>query len=294
VYAMMCTWAEGWHDDLMFWLVDKYVHQYGVDTWYHDTFPAGRYGASRICFSTEHGQDYPHGMGRGCLEILKKMKNASFGTVNLAITSEMASDACMQYQTHALGWELHSGFMDYQKPEIYTYTFPEHLIFNGLCNVANAKEYYPGEKTTQEDTYNRVFLMGYRFDIWLSHPLDRSEPSVQYKKKLVDLRRAIKGELYNSHFRDEIGLGSLPQKVEARIFRHVEKTSLTINLIDRRKAKSAFTLEVDPRKHSIKNLKECHLFTFDGKKKIGMKKSRGLLNIKVPQRKDNVAAIVIK
>jgi len=292
MYTGMCPAAEGWQDYLTFWVVDKYVREYGVDTCYLDCFPTGMLGGARICFSTEHGDDHPHGVIRGSLAMLKKLKNSSYGTVNLAITSEAVSDACMQYQSHALGLELTSG-MDYNKPEIYAYTFPEFPIFSGTCNGSTAQHYYPGEKVTREDTMNRVFLMGNRFDI-LGYPLEKNRPFWQYMKKLIALRQAIKGELYNSHFRDENGLGNLPPKVEAKIFRHVDKTSLTINFIDRRKTKSSFTLEVDPQKHGVKSLKECYLYTFEGKKKIKARKSRGLLNITVPQRKDNVAAIIIK
>jgi len=289
----MCPVAEGWRDYLKFWIVDKYVREYGVDTCYLDCFPGGLYGGGRICFSTEHGQEHPHGVGRGLLEILKKLKHGSYGTVNLAISTEGISDACMQYQSHALGLELVGWGASHQKPEIYTYTFPEHPLFSGTCNGASAKNYYPGEEVTREDSMNRVFLMGYRFDA-LGYPLKKDQPYWQYMKKLIALRKAIKGELYNSHFRDENGIGNLPPKVEAKIFRHVDRTSLTINLIDRRKTKNAFTLEVDPQIHGVKNLKECYMYTFDGKKKIKARKSRGLLNIKVPQRKDNVAAIIIK
>ena len=288
VYSGMCPVAEGWQDYLTYWIVDKYVKQYGADTWYLDSFPVSMFGAARICFSTEHGKEHPHGVSRGFLEILEKLNNASHGTVNLAITSETVSDALMQYQTHALGLELVE-VMSHQKPEIYAYSFPEFPIFSGTCNGASngAHIYYPGEEgLTFDDALNRLFLLGLRFDIWSDS---------DYIKKIIALRQAIKGELYNSHFRDDIGIGNLPPKVEAKIFRHVDKTSLTINFIDRRKIKSSFTLEVDPRKHGVKNLKECYLYTFDGKKKkITTKKSRGLLNITIPQRKDNVAAIIIK
>jgi len=291
-YAGMCPAAEGWQDYLKFWIVDKYVREYGVDTWYIDSFPVTMFGAARICFSTEHGDEHPHGVGRGFLQVLKKLKDSSYGTVNLAITSETVSDALVQYQTHALGLELLGHLMDYHKPEIYAYSFPEFPIFSGTCNGSNAAFYYPGEKTSREDTMNRVFLMGNRFDI-LGYPLNKEQPFWQYMKKLIALREAIKDELYNSHFMDEIGLGSLPPKVEAKIFRHVDKSSITLNIIDRREIKKAFILEVDIKKHTSKNLKNCTLYTFDGKKKIPVKKSRGILQIKVPERKHNVSAIII-
>ena len=198
----------------------------------------------------------------------------------------------MQYQTHALGLELLSHLIDYPEPEIYAFSFPEFPIFSGTCNGANVQIYYPGEKVTREDTMNRVYLMAHRFDI-LGYPIRKDQPFWQYMKKLIALRQSIKDELYNSHFRDEIGLGNLPEKVEAKIFCHVEKTSLTINIIDRRENKNAFTLKVDPKEQGVKDLKQCRLFTFEGKKKLSAKKSRGVFNIKVPARKNNVASIIL-
>ena len=292
IYAGMCPAAEGWQDYLKYWIVDKYCREYGVDTWYLDSFPVTMFGAARICFSDEHGPGVPHGVSRAFLEVLKKLKNSSYGTVNLAITSETVSDALMQYQTHALGLELLSHLIDYPKPEIYAFSFPEFPIFSGTCNGANVQIYYPGEKVTREDTMNRVYLMAHRFDI-LGYPLQKDQSFWKYMKKLIVLRQSIKDELYNSHFRDEIGLENLPEKVEAKIFCHVEKTSLTVNIIDRRENKNAFTLKIDPKEHGVNNLKQCHLYTFEGKKKLSAKKSRGVFSIKIPARKNNVVSIIL-
>ena len=291
-YAGMCPGAEGWQDYLSYWIVDKYVKEYGADTWYLDSFPVTMFGAARTCFSHEHGTAVPHGVNRGFLEFLKKLKDRSYGTVNLAIASETVSDALMPYQSHALGLELLSHLIDYPAPEIYAYSFPEFPIFSGSCNGANVQIYYPGEKVTSEDTMNRVFLFGHRFDI-LGYPLDRDRPFWQYMKKLIALRQAVKSELYSSHFRDVDGLGTLPSRVEAKIFRHVQGTSLTINLVDRRLSKEPFSLEINQADLDVEDMSECALLTFAGRKRMQLRRTGERLHIEVPALENSVASLVI-
>jgi hypothetical protein len=254
--------------------------------------------AALICFSTEHGSEHPHGVGRGCLELLQKLKEGAAGTVNLAITSESVSDALTRYQSHALGLELVGDVMNYPKPEIFAYTFPEFPIFSGTCNNYNGvKDYYPGETTkfTHEDALNRVFLLGNRFDV-IGYPLQKDSPYWLHVKKLVALRQAVKPELLASHFRDDIGLGPLPKKVEAKVFRHTGGKSLTLTILDRRESKAPFDLAVDPRPHGIQKLSTAAIHTLDGAQRaISLKKGKnGTLVLRIPARSDIPAAVVIR
>jgi hypothetical protein len=296
-YAGMCVGAEGWQDYLAFWIGEKYVRDYGVDAWYIDSFPVTMFGAARICFSTEHGAEHPHGVGRGCLELLRKLRERSAGAANLAIASETVSDALAQYQSHALGLELVGSLMNHPKPEIYAYSFPEFPIFSGTCNNYNGTNlYYPGEtgKFTHEDALNRVFLIGNRFDV-IGWPLKTDNPYWVYVKKLIALRKAVKSELLASHFRDDIGLGSLPPKVEAKVFRHTRGESLTLTIVDRRERKEPFDLSVDPRPHGVSGLRTAALYTFEGGKPIAMKKGPGgTIVLRIPSRTENPAAIVVR
>ena len=158
----------------------------------------------------------------------------------------------MQYNSHALGIELIDGLTCYPRPEIYTYTFPQHAIFSGTCDGSGLKYYYPDmENPRREDTLNRVFLMGYRFDL-LVHVSDRNAPFSQYLRRLVALRQQVKADLYASDFRDEIGLGPLPEKVYAKLFRRQDGQSLTLNLVDRRSGEKApFELTIDLGQHEF-------------------------------------------
>lgn len=297
-YAGACPGAKGWRDYLKFWVVDKYVKQYGVDAWYFDSFPVTMFGAARVCFSPYHAGGRPHGVGPSLVEFAKMIREESDSTVKLAATSESVGDAFMQYNSHALGLELIDGLTQYQSPQVYTYTFPHHLIFSGSCNGAGSglKYYYSDveERGSRKDTYNRVFLMGYRFDI-LAYGYNKTNEDMLHLRGLIAIRERTKDHWYRSSFKDEVGLGKLPASVYTKVFRHDEGRSLTVALVDRRETKSGITLTVDTAKLAIAGLGQATLYTIDGKEKPLEMNSleSGELTIAVPARQADPAAIVI-
>jgi len=297
-YSGSCPGAQGWRDYLKFWIVDKYVKQYGVDAWYLDSFPVTMFAAARVCFSPHHGPGRPHGVGPGLVEFARTLREASEGTVKLAVTSESVNDVFMQYNSHALGLELIDGLTEHQKPEIYTYTFPHHPIFSGSCNGAGSglKYYYKDiEKPTRAETFNRVFLMGYRFDV-LGYKLRKDDPDMMYLRDLIALRQKIKGDLYRSSFKDEMGLGELPSNVYAKVFRHDAGRSVTIALLDRREKKEAMALSIDPALLGVGALTKATLFTLGGKavEREVKPAAGGRLEVEIPTRQSVPAAILFR
>ncbi|HUW33703.1 MAG TPA: DUF6259 domain-containing protein [Planctomycetota bacterium] len=295
-YAGMCPGAEGWRNYLKFWIVDKYVKQYGVDAWYLDSFPVTMFGSDRVCFSPYHGNGRPHGVGQGLIEFGRMIHEAAADTVKLAVTSESAGDVFMQYNSHALGIELVGGLTQYPKPEIYTCTFPDHIFFSGTCNnQLGLVHYYPElEKPTREVGMKRVFLMGYRFDI-LGYPVNRADAYMLFLRDLIALRQKIKGELYASSFKDDIGLGTLPEQVEAKVFRRNDGRSLTLTILDRRPKKSAMELSIDPGALHVGRPDGAALHTLDGAQAdIKITQRLGKLFLPLPELKADPAAVVIR
>lgn len=295
-YSGMCPAAQGYQDYVLFWVVDRYLKRYGVDAWYFDSMPVTMFGASRVCFSDEHGQHRPHGIGRGTLELLQRLRAAAGPHGDLAITTETVSDALMQYNSHALGIEMVDGLTCYPCPDIYAYTFPEHAIFSGTCNGSGSglKYYYPGlEKPRREDTMNRVFLMGYRFDL-LMRPVKRDDPFAMYLRRLIALRQQVKADLYASDFRDTIGLGPLPDNVYVKLFRRRDGQSLTLNLVDRRQGeKQALELSIDLGKHDFANPGAATLYDLDGRQtQLTAQLAQGKLGLKVALTTEAAAIIV--
>lgn len=299
-YSGMCPAAEGYQDYILHWVVDKYIKEYGVDAWYFDSMPVTMFSASRICFSDEHGHRQPHGVSEGFLGLLTRLNAAARPYVNPAVTSETVCDALMQYNSHALGLEYLEGISRYVKPEIYAYTWPEHAIYSGTCNGAGngLKYYWPdvGDQPRREDTMNHVFLMGSRFDI-LSHvPLNREDPFMQHLRKLIALRGKVKREIYGADFRDEIGLGPLPERVYAKLFRRTDGSSMAINLVDRRVVrKGPLTLTLDLRPHDFLAPGEAVLYDLDGQEtKLTSALADGVLTLQLPELQGEVGTVVIR
>ena len=295
-YSGMCPASEAYQDYILSWVVDRYVKLYGADTWYFDSMPVTMFGASRVCFSDEHGHSQPHGIGRGCLELLRRVTDAARPYTNLAITTETVSDALMQYNSHALGIELVGGLTCYPYPEIYTYTFPEHPIFSGSCNNQEGLIYYYSdlEKPNREDAMNRVFLMGYRFDIMIGR-VNKDDPYHKYLKDLISLRRKIRA-IYSSDFRDTIGLGKLPENVFMKLFRPRDGKSLILTIIDRRiELKEPYDVNIDLTKNELPKMETAVLYLLNGDEialETGQKDDN--LVVHIPDFDDRVAAIIIK
>jgi hypothetical protein len=298
-YAGMCPDAAGYQDYVLSWVLDRYVKRYGVDTWYFDSMPVTMFSAARVCFSDEHGPGRPHGIGQGFLEMLNRLTTGARSTVNLAVCSETICDALMQYDSHALGVEYLEGLTRYVHPEVYAYTWPEHAIYSGTCDGAGSglKYYWPdvGDHPRRQDTMNHVFLMGSRYDILMGSPINRSDPFLQYLRKLIALRAAVKSEIYGADFRDEIGLGQLPDHVYAKLFRRTDGAGLELNLVDRRPAPGAFALTVDLTQNSFPAPGPATLYEFDGRQTpLESKVDRGVLTLQVPALQGEVGAIVIR
>jgi hypothetical protein len=300
-YSGACPGAKGWRDYLRFWIADKYVKQYGVDAWYLDSFPVTMFGSARVCFSPLHGDGRPHGVGPALLEFTRELRERAARTVPLAITSESVNDLFMRYNSHALGLELVEGLTAWPKPEIYTYTFPHHTIFSGTCNGAGSglHHYYPElaeqRGSRRAETLDRVFLMGYRFDV-LGYKLDRASPDMLYLRDLIALRQRIKAELYASSFVDELGLGTLPPGVIAKVFRHDGAKSVSVVFLDRRAKRDAFTLRLHPAAWSTGELNIATLFTLDGAgRELPLSSAPdGLVSVDIPAREARPAALVLR
>ncbi|MEW6749685.1 MAG: DUF6259 domain-containing protein [Candidatus Latescibacterota bacterium] len=296
-YSGMCLAAEGYRRYLQFWIIDKYVKDYGVDAWYLDSCPVTMFNAARVCFSDRHGPA-PHGVGRGAVELVRQLRQAAGQETHLAISTETISDVFMQYDSHALGIEMVAGFQ-HPRPEIYAYTFPDHIVFSGTCNGAGAGlvYYYPDMTAPRrEDAVNQVFLMGFRFDI-LAYPLDQQPPEfVSHLRALIALRQGIKADLYAASFRDETGLGPRPDSVEARVFRRNDGGGLVVTLLDRRPQPQAFVLRVDLQPLAVTSVARATLHTLDGGqadvplRRVG---SHGV-EVAVPARQGAPAALVLR
>ena len=112
----------------------------------------------------------------------------------------------------------------------------------------------------------------------------------------IEKNRQARYRHYDSSFRDEIGLGKLPQNVWAKVFRHDEGRSLTIAFVDRRESKDPMTLTVDTSRLDVGCMSKAMLHTLDGRQtelKINVR-ADSVLAMEIPGRKGDPAAVVIQ
>ncbi len=255
-YWVACPAAKAWQDYSVGW-IRRWAAEYGAATWYLDSVPPGYtgYGAKTpVCWHPNHGHARPLGAGPGLQQTLSRLRSELDQVRPFGLLTEAVTDYFYLWNTHALGTEL-AGWGLPPLPEMFTYTFPDFAIFSGSCNSITAtSRYYDDlkpEDVRHEDALRRVHLMGLRYDLLPRYghtaglwPFDPAQPFAQWLRTLIGLRQRIKTDLYASDFRDTIGLGPLPAKVEAKLFWRRDGGSLTITLLDRRAQQTPFDLTV--------------------------------------------------
>lgn len=294
-YWAACPAAKAWQDYSVDWIVKRWAREYGVDAWYLDSVPPGYpvYAGTVVCFNTDHGHSRPQGMNPGVLESLRRLREGGEAERPFGLLNEGVCDFFFRYSTHVLGVEL-AGWCS--NPEVFTYTFPEVPFFSGTANTwKGVQNYYPGEEVTREDAFDRVHLMGYRYDVLEGYPPRKERAQLDdYLKRLIGLRKRIKAELYQAEFRDTLGLAPLPDRVEAKIFRHRTQPCLVLTILDRRGKKTEYPLRLDTSQQSVKVSGKAILLTLDGAHELVGKMDGAMLQLNIPAFEGRPAAIVVR
>ena len=290
-HRIMCTACEGWRKYIMHWSIDRYVREYGANVMYIDqvSSPPVEY-----CFDLNHGHRHHGACVQGRTETLRRIvEEGRKAEPTFALVFEGNGDAAGQHgHVHLL--TSVAGQTGYPCPEVFSYTFPYYIIIDGFANGWNQQtmaSYYPkicGRVWRNEDVVNRVFLLGYRFDLCL--PLKRGEPFTEYVKKVIALRKKVRKHLYNSTFMDDIGIHKLPEGVEAKVFSH--KECLTITILDNRAEKEPFELAIDLDRYDSPKIAEITMHTLEGSKELTCRIGHAEAKVMIPS--EEIAALVIQ
>ena len=189
-WYIMCPASKGFQEHLRFWIVDMYCKRFGTDGVYLDQTGAT---AAKPCYDLDHGHDDIGAWGAGNTELLARcLAEARQSNPDFIMAIEGAGDALGQYA------DLHliSGLCT--DPEVYHYTFPDHILISGFSNRSHL---------SHEQRVSRAFLNGDRFDVWAGRPLVQSA---------LRLRRRIRRWLYPARFMDTVGLRVSDDRVLAR------------------------------------------------------------------------------
>ena len=219
---IMCPASRQWRDWLTYWIVEKYVKEYKADVIYFDQTAAA---GIKNCHDPSHGHVHPGVWAFGSAgmveEIVTKARKIN---PDFVMAIEGSADCLGQFaDIHVIS---KSAVMKDPTiyPEIFSYTFPEFIIFDGYNNGrANEKG---------SVVFDKIFIRGHRFDL-----ISRGA----YDKAGVALRRAVKGWQYRAKFRDTVGLTVSGESVQAKLFVRDDKSSrgAVVNIWNPRGAKQA-------------------------------------------------------
>ncbi|OYT31478.1 MAG: hypothetical protein B6U94_02990 [Thermofilum sp. ex4484_79] len=293
-FRIMCLCAREWREYLKYWIIEKYVKEYRIDSVYVDqTFsPPISY-----CFNFLHGHIH-HGDTVKCRvgfikelrEILKKVDPEAI------IVIEGNGDSVGQY-ADAFLYTSFSSQTRFPKPEVFYYTFPYYVIIDGFANFPveeTMKAYFPYiEEVSYEDLINRVYLFGFKFDITLYRRLEKNEHLTKYIRKVIDLRKRIKRYLLETRFVDDIYIKHSPERVEAKMF--LGDKIFLVNLLDYRDKKKPFNILVDSAIISMDDsIKSSKIYTFNKEEDISVYKGDNMIEINVPSFEEHIATILVE
>jgi len=277
-YWAMCPGAEGWQDYLTYW-ISRWHRSYGADIWYLDSFPVFGYGLGPACFAEHHS--HPQGLGPGQIALLRRIREEFQGPL---LYEGPACAAFLPYTNWVLGEEFAFGPDRFSRPDIFVYSFSDvYPVFAGSCNTwQGVSVYYPDLKEPRhEDTMNRVFLLGERFDTLGLYPPQKGSPFGEHVRRLVALRKKVRDIVYKGRFMEELGLAGMPEKVEARAFVRQNRPGAVLTVVDRRPQRAPWTVQIDTRSLPWpRGLTGARLLQLDGSgQRAEMERQRNLVQI---------------
>jgi hypothetical protein len=149
-----------------------------------------------------------------------------------------------------------------------------------------------------EDLINRVYLLGFRFDVTplpVGSRIKKGEPLTEHIRRLIALRKKVKRLQYESRFMDDLGVRCASAKVVAKAFKGLDGRRLLINLVDYRSEKSRLLIEVDSELYSLAGEVSCKLYAVDDQEAgLEAKLRQGKLLVEVPPFKGKVASIILE
>jgi len=286
-YWNACPAGDKWTDYYHYWVTQKWAKEYKADVWYLDSCPVSR-GAP--CFAFDHGHTRPAPEGQSIIDFYKRLR--ADAPKNFCIMQEYSSDRLLPYSTHALGLMWHPKFAH---PEVVRYTLPEYPLFSGMCNGWDrVSQFYPGEKVEPRDAIERVFLIGNRYEFDIStRPPDMVN---RWQKQMVDLRRACRPEMNYGDFLDETGLGALPERVYARVFRRADRGRIAVTLLDRRvENRAPFSVSLDLSAIGVGAPLSTKLVTLEGEQVLPTPLAQGgRTEITIPVFPERTAALLLE
>ncbi len=241
-YWPMDPCSPWWREYLANWIM-RWQDDYGVDTWYLDSFPVHGYGIGPASFSLH--LDHPMSTGAGQTGLLAHIRDRGFR--GGLLYEGVACAALMPWTNWCLGTEYSFGSGEWSRPEVFCYSFGDvYPVFAGTANTWRGigNIWTDLAEPRQEDAMNLVFLNGERFDILGQWPLEDT-PYVRHLQGLLGMRRQLRDVVYAGRMMDALGLSGVPEHVSARIFVRQEPAAAVVTVVDRRDEHAPWELIID-------------------------------------------------
>jgi len=203
---IMCPASRAWRDWLKYWIVEKFVKEYKADVIYFDQTAAA---GIKNCHDRSHGHVHPGVWAYGSAAMVEEIvTEARKFNPDFVMAIEGSADCLGQFaDIHVIS---KSAVMKDPNiyPEIFSYTFPECIVFDGYNNGRADEE--------GSVVFDKIFIRGHRFDL-----ISRGA----YDEAGVALRRAVKPWQYRARFRDTVGLKVSHSSVQAKLFVRDDESS---------------------------------------------------------------------
>lgn len=251
LFYFMCPASEGWAEHLRYWVVDKYVGQYGTDAMFLDQIGAE---SAKYCFNPAHGHAHHGAWTQGFVALARRIKEeARRIDPEFTLETEGYGDAYAASFDSFFIAPSSTGIWPDSHPEVARYTFPDSIFFDGFWRIQN-----PGNLRTAEETLNEVFLIGNRFLIYA-----QPEVLTSHTLRVINLRRRIKHVLYPARFMDDLGVAASDPAVRAKRFvlDGADRKVTLVTILNGAGARGA-RVEVDPG--SLGPVREAAVATLGG------------------------------
>ncbi len=241
-----------------------------------------------LCFDKTHPHKKPAMAFAGKIKLLKNLrKRTKRKNKNFAIMVELVCDCFLQYvdmvHAHCENFRPEGNLLP--MPELYRYTFPEHIL--------SSRDAY------EEEAINQSFVLGLRQEYWrmfeaFEHVDARFEndpeqlrvknyvtkmlKSKAHLEKIFKLKKKCPELLIEGIFKDEEGIRVSDKKVEAKLFTSKHEEHKAVVLWNKALMRKNIKLEVSRKDHRYKVLypdKEINRKTINLKQSLSLSLGAG-------------------
>lgn len=216
-HRIMCPYTEGWQEYMTYWVVDQYVREYGAGVIQIDQLACTFWGT---CYNRDHGHKDHGSTSRGYVELVRGIyEEAVRINSDFVLFPEGVADVLAPYVALQGGQANHWTPAEHRFTHMYRYTFPDHTL-----RWLYFRDY-------RDQKYSMLMGVG---------PLHGHAGSRE-DKLYGEIREFYK----DSHFRDTVGLGALPDGVTGSVLEHPENDTLIVMVADRRDDPIEYSITLD-------------------------------------------------